>query len=159
MARLTSELNIMPTALNKVSRRDVKNDERTDYVYENTGNMTKCTLQKRPFLHENVPIDRQSTKIGRASWLNMHESREKSRPSDAIKACPSGREGLGLWSHGLGERVVGKKAKNEGSSGYVYENNRGIFRTLMTGHGIWDAGLGFQSQESGGKLLRGNCIK
>ena len=40
--------------------RDVKNEDRSDYVYENTGKSTKCILQKCPFLHESAPNERQS---------------------------------------------------------------------------------------------------
>jgi geranylgeranyl pyrophosphate synthase len=36
-------------------RRDVKNEGRTDYVYENKAMVTKCTETKTAFLHENAP--------------------------------------------------------------------------------------------------------
>jgi len=45
--------------------RDVKNEGRSGYVYENTGNVDKLSTQKTGFLHENARIARLSTTIGR----------------------------------------------------------------------------------------------
>jgi hypothetical protein len=38
--------------------RDVKNEGRTDYVYENTGNVDKMSCERSGFLRENAPIER-----------------------------------------------------------------------------------------------------
>jgi hypothetical protein len=35
--------------------RDVKNEDRTDYVYENTGNCDKMSPDKSGFLRKNAP--------------------------------------------------------------------------------------------------------
>lgn len=37
------------------AQKDVKNADRPDYVYENTGEFTKGILEKCPFLHESAP--------------------------------------------------------------------------------------------------------
>jgi hypothetical protein len=38
--------------------RDVKNEDRTDYVHENTGNGDKMSRENHAFLHENASIAR-----------------------------------------------------------------------------------------------------
>jgi hypothetical protein len=38
--------------------RDVKNEDRTDYVHENTENDDKMSPEKSGFLRENAPIAR-----------------------------------------------------------------------------------------------------
>ncbi|MGD1105350.1 MAG: hypothetical protein ABSA59_25165 [Terriglobia bacterium] len=39
-----------------VTLRDVKNEDRPGYVYENTGDGDKMSSEKHGFLHENAPI-------------------------------------------------------------------------------------------------------
>jgi len=41
-----------------LTHKDVKNEDRTDYIYENTGTRDKMYTQKMPLLHENAPISR-----------------------------------------------------------------------------------------------------
>jgi hypothetical protein len=60
-----------------LSRKDVKNEDRSDYVHENKGKATKCTPLKSGFLHKNAPIERQLTKICRAYWQKMRRLRDK----------------------------------------------------------------------------------
>jgi hypothetical protein len=49
----------LSTASNGVlTTKDVNNDDRTDYVYENKGNMTNCILPKSPFCTNNGPMAR-----------------------------------------------------------------------------------------------------
>jgi hypothetical protein len=38
--------------------RDVKNEGRTDYVYENTGNDDKMSCEQSGFFQENAPMER-----------------------------------------------------------------------------------------------------
>ena len=39
-----------------LAHKDVKNEGRSDYVHENTGNMDKMSCDETGFLHENAPI-------------------------------------------------------------------------------------------------------
>jgi len=45
--------------------RDVKNEGRSGYVHENTGEVYKMSSDEPVFPHENAPIERSSTKTGR----------------------------------------------------------------------------------------------
>jgi hypothetical protein len=55
----TPDSNLLSTAFRgMLTQKDVKNDDRTDYVYENKGERTECTLQKSPLLHKNVRMTR-----------------------------------------------------------------------------------------------------
>jgi hypothetical protein len=48
--------------------RDVKNEDRSDYVYENTGSDDKMYTQKHGLLQNKVPIAGELTRIERNSW-------------------------------------------------------------------------------------------
>ena len=39
-----------------LAHKDVKNEGRSDYVYENTGNMDKMSCDETGFLQENAPV-------------------------------------------------------------------------------------------------------
>ena len=39
-----------------LAHKDVKNEGRSDYVHENTGNLDKMSCDATGFLHENAPI-------------------------------------------------------------------------------------------------------
>ena len=41
-----------------LTRRDVKNEDRTDYVHENTGDGDKMFSEEHSFLHGNAAIAR-----------------------------------------------------------------------------------------------------
>jgi hypothetical protein len=62
-ARQTTNLQVisrgclLPTT-GALTLRDVKNEGRLSYVYENTGNIDKLSTQKTGFLHKNAPIVR-----------------------------------------------------------------------------------------------------
>jgi hypothetical protein len=42
----------------QVTLRDVKNEGRADYVYENTGEHDKMSCENTGYLQENAPIER-----------------------------------------------------------------------------------------------------
>jgi hypothetical protein len=76
--------------------RDVKNEGRSGYVYENTGNTDKLSTQETSFLHENARIARSSTEIGRVYGQKIPRLYVKARRETA-RSIPTPDFVAGSW--------------------------------------------------------------
>ena len=56
-ACIDGKLLVENSVLHAGPRRDVKNEDRPGYMYENTREGTKCTPLKGRFVHKNAPIE------------------------------------------------------------------------------------------------------
>jgi hypothetical protein len=64
--------------------RDVKNEDRPGYVYENTGNIDKLSTPKTGFLQKNAPIARYLTTIGQVYCGNYQGWEQESTMGEAV---------------------------------------------------------------------------
>jgi hypothetical protein len=64
--------------------RDVKNEGRSGYVYENTGNIDKLSTPKTGFLHKNAPIARYLTTIAQVYCRNYRGWEQESTRGEAV---------------------------------------------------------------------------
>jgi hypothetical protein len=87
-----------------VTHRNVKYEDRTDYVYENTGSIDKIADNQPGFLAENVRISRKWTTIDRAFGRKC-TGYAKIRGEGGPKiGSPAGRSIEALAEHQIGFR-------------------------------------------------------